>query len=72
MITLNVASFVSELGGVMEVSSLLSGGFYSSPCHDVNRIKYVCHHQIKAQAETANMIQGVISYALLDRSQENG
>ncbi len=27
---------------------------------------------IKAQAETANMIQGVISYALLDRSQENG
>jgi len=27
---------------------------------------------IKAQAETAGMIQGVISYALLDRSQENG
>jgi hypothetical protein len=27
---------------------------------------------IKAQAETANMIKGVISYALIDRSQENG
>ena len=27
---------------------------------------------IKAQAESANTIQGVISYALLDRSQENG
>tara|TARA_R100000388_G_C7239950_1_gene160565 strand:+ start:1435 stop:1776 length:342 start_codon:yes stop_codon:yes gene_type:complete len=27
---------------------------------------------IKVQAESANVIQGVISYALLDRSQENG
>ena len=27
---------------------------------------------IKAQAETANTVKGVISYALIDRSQENG
>ena len=27
---------------------------------------------IKAQAASANTLQGVISYALLDRSQENG
>ena len=27
---------------------------------------------IKAQAETANTVKGVISYLLIDRSQENG
>jgi len=27
---------------------------------------------IKAQTETANTVKGVISYALIDRSQENG
>jgi hypothetical protein len=27
---------------------------------------------LKAQADTANEITGVVSYALIDRSQENG
>jgi hypothetical protein len=37
-----------------------------------NTLNLEAGDSIKAQAETANTVKGVISYLLIDRSQENG
>jgi len=38
----------------------------------VNTLNLEAGDVIKMQADTANEITGVVSYALIDRSQENG
>jgi len=38
----------------------------------VNSLNLEAGDVIKMQADTANEITGVVSYALIDRSQENG